>query len=79
MFAVTRWSNIYFPPSMTIFGDIISGPLQPMFGYGIADICTKTKINMGIFSHTHYWTPEKKKTPGKHILELRKALNLLDN
>jgi hypothetical protein len=56
VFGPTRWTNIYFPPRYTLFGDIISGPLQPLFGAGISDIPVKTSISGGIFSHTRYWT-----------------------
>jgi hypothetical protein len=91
MFGLTRWTNITFKPSLTIFGDIISGPLKPVLGYGVKDVETKTKILNGLISHTNYWSPEKKKNPGKdateeekkdfevkHILQLREALDLLN-
>ncbi len=91
MFGLTRWTNITFKPSMTIFGDIISGPLKPVLGYGVKDVVAKTNISYGLVSHTYYWSPEKKKNPGKdateeekknfevdHILDLREALDLLN-
>lgn len=79
MFALTRWTNISFLPSKTIFGDIISGPLQPLFGYGIKDVFTKTKILNGLASHTNYWSPEKGDNyEVDHILKLREALDLLN-
>ena len=78
MFAATRWTNIYFPPSFTIFGDVISGPLQHLFGWGIKDIPVKTKLFLGLMSHTNYWKPEKRNPEAPHIMELRKAINLLD-
>ena len=78
VFGVTRWTNIYSPPSHLIFGDIISGPLAPLFGNGVKDISVKTSINKGIFSHTNYWTLDKNPEKNGHINELRSALNLLD-
>ena len=78
VFAATRWSNVYFPPRIAIIGDIISGPLQPSFGFGIKDIKTKTSIVLGLASHTRYWTPEKGTEDAAHIKALRDAVNLLD-
>lgn len=37
-FAVVRWTNIYFPVSLGIFGDWFGGPLAPLFGAGINDV-----------------------------------------
>jgi len=37
-FAVTRWTNLWFPPILSFFGDIFGGPLRPLFGNGIRDV-----------------------------------------
>lgn len=79
VFGPTRWTNLYFPSRMTIFGDIVGGPLQPAFGWGIHDCAVKTRLRGGFFSHTLYWNLEDEEEPGSHIEELRKALNLLND
>lgn len=56
-FAVTRWTNLYFP------GDFIAGKVAPQFGYGISDIKVNYKQNLfwkllsyiSPLTHTHYW------------------------
>ena len=73
LFALTRWTNIYFESKKMIYGDIISGPLAPLFGKGIKDIPVKTSIAGGRLSHTKYWTMNEDLD---HIKELRKALDL---
>lgn len=60
VFAVTRWTNLYFPARLGIFGDFVGGPLAEEFGLGIRDIPVRTTkwkgiANMTIFSHTQYW------------------------
>ncbi|KAA1421477.1 hypothetical protein F0U44_04090 [Nocardioides humilatus] len=37
-FAVTRWTNLYFPVRLAFFGDWFGGPLGPVFGRGIKDV-----------------------------------------
>jgi len=37
-FAVVRWTNLYFPVKLGIFGDWFGGPLAPVFGSGIKDL-----------------------------------------
>lgn len=56
-FAVTRWTNLYFPASFGLFGDVIGGPLRDVLGLGIRDIPVKVR-NWRRFtwlSHTAYW------------------------
>jgi hypothetical protein len=36
-FAVTRWTNLYFPVKGYLLGDWFGGPLQPLFGRGVWD------------------------------------------
>ncbi|MDB6025173.1 MAG: hypothetical protein JWM68_1396 [Verrucomicrobiales bacterium] len=79
VFAPTRWTNLYFPCRMTLWGDLIGGPVQPVFGKGVRDVRVKTKIWWGIFSHTFYWkfkNESEKKAAPEPIVELRKALRL---
>ena len=74
-FALTKWTNLYFPVKALILGDAISGPMNPLFGKGVKDLPVSTTINKGLFSHTNYW---KLDNENDHILILRKALNLLN-
>jgi len=37
-FAVTRWTNLWFPAAFGFFGDWFGGRLAPLFGPGILDI-----------------------------------------
>ena len=59
-FAVTRWSNLYFPAYLGLFGDCIGGPLRDTLGFGIKDIPVKLKSwrRFTPFSHTAYWKLE---------------------
>lgn len=41
LFAVVRWTNLYFPAVAWFFGDWFGGPLRPLFGNGILDIPVK--------------------------------------
>jgi hypothetical protein len=38
LFALTRWTNLYFPLRELLWGDAIGGPLKPLFGTHIRDI-----------------------------------------
>jgi len=60
-FAVTRWTNIYFRAYLGLFGDIIGGPLQQVFGLGIMDIPVKLRSfwKFSPSSHTAYWRVEQ--------------------
>lgn len=79
-FAVTRWTNLYCPAYLGLFGDIIGGPLRDVFGAGITDVPTKVHgwRRWTLLAHTAYWsgeTPAAKTTgPGN---EPRYALDAL--
>jgi hypothetical protein len=78
-FAAVRWTNIYDPHRPILKGDIISGPLAPVFGAGIRDINLKELRGPSSgFSHTLYWTPTADDPNGDHLVALRKAIDLLD-
>lgn len=59
-FACVRWSNLYFPYSRLIFGDLVGGPLAPAFGPGVRDIpvrpCVGGWLATTVASHTKYWS-----------------------
>jgi len=80
VFAPTRWTNLYFPCSLTLFGDFIGGPVAPAFGPGVRDRVVRTCIRCGVFSHTLYWSFPPYWYGGKtptHIQALREAVRIL--
>lgn len=76
LFAVTRWTNLYFPNHLLLGGDLVGGPLAPVFGAAVRDVPVSTDRWGGLLSHTFYWEPDGQ---NQHIKELRRALDLLDN
>lgn len=81
VFSATRWTNLYFPCVATIRGDVIGGPVRPMFGQGVEDVRVRTTIKRGFLTHTDYWSfpkgwTEQQPAPS-HIKALRDALRLL--
>jgi len=79
VFGPTRWTNLYFPARGLIFGDLIGGPLQGLFSWGICDREVKTSLRGGLLSHSFYWKQKKGQETASHIAILRASLNLLDN
>jgi hypothetical protein len=75
-FAVVRWTNIHDPAKLILLqGDLISGPLNPVFGPTVRDIdLTRLRGEPYGFTHTAYW----RRREGKAVLALQAALNLLD-
>ncbi|TVT88971.1 lipase family protein [Pseudomonas sp. RGB] len=60
-FAVTRWTNLYFPAPFGLFGDIVAGPVSPVMGAGVLDLPVTVGSRKGWLarswlSHTHYWS-----------------------
>lgn len=82
MFALMRWTNLYFPVLDIFWGDAIGGPVAPVFGGCVKDVpvWTNKARFMDGFKHTAYWTtdcaPDRRDAP--HIVKLREAVNLLD-
>ena len=76
-FAPVRWTNIYDPATLVFFGDVIGGPLRPIFGPAIIDVDLKA-LRGGhqswTFTHTKYWTLDE----ASRINACRDAVNLLD-
>jgi hypothetical protein len=78
-FAAVRWTNIHDPHRPLLKGDIVSGPLAPIFGAGIRDISLKDlRGQSSRFSHTLYWKPGADEAANRHIEALRKAIDLVD-
>jgi hypothetical protein len=83
-FAPTRWTNLYFPSHLIVYGDLIGGPISRVFGTGICDIPVGTKRLFGFLSHTHYWDqtdwkPSSNSKKMESVTALRKVLNLTDS
>jgi hypothetical protein len=76
-FAAVRWTNIYDPSRLVFCGDIVSGPIGPVFGTGVVDInLAELRGQSWTFTHTKYWALASDQAPGQHILKLRAALDL---
>jgi len=87
-FAVTRWTNLYFPTRFGLFGDIVGGPLRPELGNGILDVKVQTQalsplLNRTLMAHTSYWDARAfHSVPGSHpgpklaLAVLRQTLSL---
>ena len=84
-FAVTRWTNLYFPAFLGLFGDAVGGPLAKVFGPGVRDIPVKSDSirQYTLAAHTTYWNPQSdvpKNTDSSHIEfalpALKQALHL---
>lgn len=75
VFAVTRWSNLYFTSrALGLKGDPIGGPVAPIFGSWVNDIGLSTD-RLLIAAHTGYWV--RGITPNDvHLDRLRSALHL---
>ena len=81
LFALTRWTNIYFPLEQVFWGDAIGGPLGPVFGDHIEDreVWTDSSRPNGVFTHTKYWdTKFKEGRAAPHIVALREAVDVAD-
>ena len=74
LFALTRWSNLYFPFAGVIKGDPIGGPLKSAFGSWVND-CELTHPGGGPlgFAHSLYTLGA---SDSSHIARLRQALQL---
>jgi hypothetical protein len=81
LFALTRWTNIYFPLKQVFWGDAIGGPLVSVFGSHIEDkeVWTNSNHSNGVFTHTKYWdTKFDQDRQAPHIVALREAVDLAD-
>jgi hypothetical protein len=76
VFAPVRWTNLFFPPRRTLWGDLISGALAPVFGPGIRDVPLSTGQRGGLLSHTLYWRLPKGPAAAPHVRALRNSLAL---
>ena len=94
MFAATRWTNMFFTNNRLSKGDIVGGPVGPVFGRGVLDIEIDRRVLGDGFLHNEYWKwPGQTKTsawapagdtraytePPYHIARLRQAVNLFES
>lgn len=64
VFACTRWANLYFPVHHMFRGDLVGGPVAPVFGAGVQDIAVRRTLRSKWkscwreqfpFPHLSYW------------------------
>ena len=80
-FALTRWTNLYFPVSQLLWGDAIGGPVAPIFGYNVVDLAVyeSNKKRDSFFAHVLYWVlPQVAAGKAPHIVALQNAIDLAD-
>lgn len=81
LFAMTRWTNLYFPIVDIFWGDAIGGPVAPVFGGCVNDVPVSTKKSgyRSLFTHVAYWkTDGPDGREGPHLAALIDALDLPD-
>ncbi|HET7144029.1 MAG TPA: hypothetical protein VFI68_08430 [Anaerolineales bacterium] len=83
LFAITRWTNLYYPALWGIFGDLVGGPLAHWFGPGIRDIPVGSGNvirDRTLLAHTTYWINDRRRPSNPKlsisIEELMKALDI---
>lgn len=82
-FAVTRWTNIWFPVRRgSLRGDWFGGVLRPLFGPGIREIAVTgnrpERLRPGM-AHTQYFKHPDRNAEGDVALHLREVLRLDDH
>jgi hypothetical protein len=78
-YAAVRWTNIHDPALLVFFGDMISGPVRPVFGPAVRDVNLKDlRGQASVFTHTHYWSDKGCGSDSfpRQITELRQAIDL---
>jgi hypothetical protein len=89
LFALTRWTNLYFRNEQLFWGDAIGGivggeRLGELFGRGIVDVAVWTageQRTSEFFTHTAYWATSwkgKSQVGADCLLRLRQAINLAE-
>jgi hypothetical protein len=83
LFALTRWTNLYYPALWGIFGDLVGGPLVPWFGPGVRDIAVGSSHKLTdrtLLAHLAYWNKESAQPSSQKLSvaldEVVKALDL---
>ncbi|QEN13535.1 hypothetical protein ACRDU6_13425 [Mycolicibacterium sp. ELW1] len=82
-FAVTRWTNLWFPVRRgAIRGDWFGGALGPLFGPGVRDIAVSGNLperSAPGLAHTRYFKYPERDADGDVACEFRKVLALEDH
>ncbi len=78
VFAAVRWTNIYAPVKWLLWGDVVGGPVAPLFGPGVRDVPLTGPIGKRWLAHTHYWDVAEAGVQDEHLVVLRAAVNLLE-
>jgi hypothetical protein len=78
-FALTRWTNLYFPTKQLLWGDAIGGQVSPLFGENVSDLAVYTNSSRrdAFFAHVLYWDLGQGST-APHIVALKNAIDLAD-
>jgi hypothetical protein len=87
LFALTRWTNLYFPMSQLFWGDPVGGPVaiegegddaQPLFGTHVKDqeVCLSKPTVKDFFTHTAYW--DLKRGDGRAAPQIRSLIEAID-
>ena len=75
VFAPTVWTNLYFATEQIVLGDVIAGPVAPLFGPAVLDV--RLDRDRKAFRHLDYWAPgQGGRLAPAWIRALRKAVNL---
>jgi len=82
-FLMTRWTNLYFPTRLGLFGDIVGGGLQPCLGPGVLDRAVSVSSLLRRctpLAHVSYWwrpsQPQQDSTLTPAVQALVEALDL---
>ena len=80
LFAVTRWSNVFVPLRFGLLGDLVGGPLRPVFGSGIRDAAVTDGPHRlaPLLSHTRYWRGRTEARRSGGVTALRSVCEALD-
>lgn len=74
MFALVRWTNLYFPHTGVVRGDPVGGPVEPTFGTWVRDVpLPQPGGGVAGFAHTKYVNVS---AGTAHVAKLRVALQL---
>lgn len=78
-FAVTRWTNLWYPPGLGFFGDWFGGPLRPLFGPGVIDVPLRGDLPWRLapgWAHTRYFKFGDSSDQRSAAAQLRQTMEL---
>lgn len=74
LFAITRWTNLYFVQKFVVRGDFIGGPISRPLSPATANVPLETTIRGGYFNHTDYWSVRPEGETARHVRALKLAV-----